>query len=717
VQAALKKLIDANAVWAAVEAQANAMKQAGDGRAPQDLSILYTNTWPVRSTQKSEATAEVTGDWMKYPLRREGKPAEDGKYLEEVWLTQNWLNVLNDVLTHRSDQIVGVIRDYKDSPSDEIVHAIEALEVPPTKNASAANGVKPAAFRSLLADVGGLGGSADGAVSAPEDCNHRILSTFLGHNYEDFPWRAYTSFASLDAMLFPIELASDLRAKDVIKTVRISPRDARRGFSDKNMEEKVAGLAFHHFGAFFKRSWRSNDILWGRLDGICQLAECLLTRERMETLLGNERFLEQLRNSFGLLDQGKVRCHIPDKHPLDPEVLFPNASAESHKALREWIEALLAQDDGRRPWALDRLPRRMGGWPNHPEKGDPLTLMVEMAQYEVINECYQDVAEDAAEEQLEWNYYSLPSHDPKAPKRLRSKVQPDALADFEKQKKAPLSFNPSTGSFEAGTGFLEPSAVAITAAAAAARGIKAIEGPGPPAGESPLDSPLGKHFRDRDLGPVNLAAALPPAVLSELATRAALVLRNCVMTALGERGKALKEQKLFTRGVDWPLRLLYRYTRWWRATPSEERYRRITIWAVCVALLLVGIGAWGSIIHPSSGFSFFWATVLIFAPVVVLFVMYSLGKLFHMKQRWMLPTAVYLGLVVLSWSYQPWLTRWMARLNAPYPSALALALPVLGIAALAGVGVILGVLIGLSLDLGGALKAWWARRRKPAGNS
>ena len=713
VQAALKKLIDADPVWTAVEVRANRMKQEGDHRAPQDVSILYTNAWPLLRTSKGEAKEEVTGDWIKYPLRRENKLPADGRYLEEVWLTQNWLNILNDVLADRLNQIVGVICKYRACPSEEIVHAIEALVILPSKNAPAPSGIQRAAFRSLLEDIGGLDGRVNDAAKAAADSNHRFLSTFLGNGYDGFLWRAYISFPSLDAMLFPIELASDLQAKDVIKTVRISPFDARKGFSDKKMEEKVAGLAFHHFGAFFKRSWRSNDILWGRLDGICQLAECLLTRDRMRRLLDDDRFLVQLQKSFGLLDNGKFRCLIPEAHPLHPRALFPSASVESCKALREWIEALLSQDNNRRKEALERLPSRMGGRPDDPEKSDPLTLVVAMAQYEVINESYQDVAEDAAEEQLEWNYYQRPSRDPKVQKPLPSKVQSSARKQFEIEKGIPLSFDPSTGNFVSGGGYLEPSAIAITSAAAAVRGIEAIRESRAPGGESPLDSPLGRNFSERDLGPVNLPKVLPPAVLAELMARTALILRNCVVTTLGKSGEALQKQKLFTHAVDWPLHILYRYAQWWRATPSEERYRRTTIWAVCVALLLVGIGARDSIIYTSSGFSFFWASVLILAPVAVLILMYFLGRLFAMKQGWMLAVVAYLVLVGLCYSYLPWLQQWMARLNAPHPSALAAALPVLGIAALAVVGLVIGLVIGLSVDLGRVLREWWAGRREP----
>src|SRR5207237_280530 len=99
---------------------------------------------------------------------------------------------------------------------------------------------------------------------------------------------AYDQFEELDAQLFPIELIAGLHEKDIIKTVRISPADADKGFSNKGLSDKVSGDALYHFGGFFKRSWRSNDILWGRLDSLCQLVESLLTPERLVEVLEDD---------------------------------------------------------------------------------------------------------------------------------------------------------------------------------------------------------------------------------------------------------------------------------------------------------------------------------------------------------------------------------------------------------------------------------------------
>ena len=98
---------------------------------------------------------------------------------------------------------------------------------------------------------------------------------------------SYDDFEALDEVMLPIELIGDLHEKDPIETIRISPADANKGFSDKGLSDKVAGDALYHFASFFKRSWRSNDILWGRLDGLCQIVETLLTPDKLREIAGN----------------------------------------------------------------------------------------------------------------------------------------------------------------------------------------------------------------------------------------------------------------------------------------------------------------------------------------------------------------------------------------------------------------------------------------------
>jgi patatin-related protein len=55
--------------------------------------------------------------------------------------------------------------------------------------------------------------------------------------------------------------------------------DARRSAS-----VKLTGIQLEHFGAFYKSSWRANDWLWGRLDGIAQFVQVLLLPRRLRQL-------------------------------------------------------------------------------------------------------------------------------------------------------------------------------------------------------------------------------------------------------------------------------------------------------------------------------------------------------------------------------------------------------------------------------------------------
>jgi len=50
-------------------------------------------------------------------------------------------------------------------------------------------------------------------------------------------------------------------------------------------QQKLTGMQFHHFGAFYKRSWRANDWMWGRLDGAGWLVHVLLDPRRVRRIV------------------------------------------------------------------------------------------------------------------------------------------------------------------------------------------------------------------------------------------------------------------------------------------------------------------------------------------------------------------------------------------------------------------------------------------------
>ncbi|WP_041375981.1 patatin-like protein [Polymorphum gilvum] len=80
--------------------------------------------------------------------------------------------------------------------------------------------------------------------------------------------RAYVGFAFYDLVTLPVFQRNDFSEVNETLVDRISPNDATLlcddGFALK-------GLALNMFGAFFNRSWREHDYLWGRLSAADRL--------------------------------------------------------------------------------------------------------------------------------------------------------------------------------------------------------------------------------------------------------------------------------------------------------------------------------------------------------------------------------------------------------------------------------------------------------------
>jgi patatin-related protein len=101
----------------------------------------------------------------------------------------------------------------------------------------------------------------------------------------EYLWRYFSQFDDFDQISFPILYGVEEGESDVVEVIRVSPEDAtslinerreRKDSADGVGRRKLAGTALHHFGAFLDRTWRQNDIMWGRLDGAERLITALL---------------------------------------------------------------------------------------------------------------------------------------------------------------------------------------------------------------------------------------------------------------------------------------------------------------------------------------------------------------------------------------------------------------------------------------------------------
>jgi patatin-related protein len=95
----------------------------------------------------------------------------------------------------------------------------------------------------------------------------------------------YVGFPVWDAVIFPVVSLARLPQLTPITVQRFSPLDATclkavtsAGTLKADPSAKLDGVSIGHFGAFFDKSWRENDYLWGRLDG-AELVMRLLSRQ------------------------------------------------------------------------------------------------------------------------------------------------------------------------------------------------------------------------------------------------------------------------------------------------------------------------------------------------------------------------------------------------------------------------------------------------------
>jgi Protein of unknown function (DUF3376) len=163
----------------------------------------------------------------------------------------------------------------------------------------------------------------------------------------------YLGFAYWDLLLYPIQALSEIAELDTIEVIRISPADTT-AFNDedaaqalksrKDPVQHLKGVGLAHFGAFLRRSYRENDLLWGRLDGVERLFGILASVAResgvdvdprlmwrgFQAVLDSEAPNLKRRASKGLV--ARVRAQVDrqlarSERPPGPAPVLPIAEA------------------------------------------------------------------------------------------------------------------------------------------------------------------------------------------------------------------------------------------------------------------------------------------------------------------------------------------------------------------------------------------------------
>jgi patatin-related protein len=87
-----------------------------------------------------------------------------------------------------------------------------------------------------------------------------------------------------------------LEVQQRVELIQVSA-DTRTGLAESfnTADKKLTGMQMHHFGAFYKKSWRANDWMWGRLDGCGWLVHLLLDPRRILTVMEDDNVPVSLR--------------------------------------------------------------------------------------------------------------------------------------------------------------------------------------------------------------------------------------------------------------------------------------------------------------------------------------------------------------------------------------------------------------------------------------
>ncbi|MDD7910646.1 patatin-like protein [Pseudovibrio exalbescens] len=100
------------------------------------------------------------------------------------------------------------------------------------------------------------------------DADEELAASLSSHPIK----RAYIGFAFYDAVTLPIQHTSDHSELGEVTVSRISPKDA---VALNEHGSVLKGAQLQSFGAFFNRSWREHDYLWGRLNAAERLVALL----------------------------------------------------------------------------------------------------------------------------------------------------------------------------------------------------------------------------------------------------------------------------------------------------------------------------------------------------------------------------------------------------------------------------------------------------------
>ena len=210
-------------------------------------------------------------------------------------------------------------------------------------------------LKRLAANASSAAGAQTDSLLAQDHTAASQLNTYLHYlTPENDPGTVATKLFDLAATQRAM-LPAEADIEQSLELVQVSA-DTRSLLAPdwQTAQRKLTGMQFHHFGAFYKRSWRANDWMWGRLDGAGWLVHVLLdpqhvrrtvqahTSERKQGANGPESgaqwFLRRLK-TLGAPDFPSSGYRLPAAGGVGP------ISDRGHGARRTWIPGRPIQGD------------------------------------------------------------------------------------------------------------------------------------------------------------------------------------------------------------------------------------------------------------------------------------------------------------------------------------------------------------------------------------
>jgi patatin-related protein len=233
--------------------------------------------------------------------RRVTNPDPPNPLAQDFAATGIDMNALLDILDQPEDRREAFAEEYVYGETAGVPQRLEALRGIARK----ISGKFLGEFRVASQATMGILDPGDAGDTSPESVARKVLLHY------------YDTYENYDMVSFPVAYQADIGEADVVKVLRVSPFDTKTyeemvaKFGRDNVPRKLAGTSLGHFGAFFDRSWRENDIMWGRLDAADRLITSLLPpkspdaaaliREAHEAIISEELMRLGGRDMFGKL--------------------------------------------------------------------------------------------------------------------------------------------------------------------------------------------------------------------------------------------------------------------------------------------------------------------------------------------------------------------------------------------------------------------------------